>query len=106
MVEEIAEIMAEQWKVPREKSQSFGKWGQELGGRLDARWPEQKEQLGLLMGILRATRSWTSTYNHFNAEIPQREQARFVLHLMANLIGIAGQILSALSNPLEKAEKP
>ncbi len=71
---------------------------------LGTRWLEQKERLGLLMGILKAAWSWTSTYNHFNAEIPQREQARFVLHLMGNLMGIAGQLLSAFPNSLEKEE--
>lgn len=101
VVEGVATIMAATWDVPQ-SSNGFGSWVMQITGRLSKKWPEQEDRFKTFEALIKARWSWTSEAHPFDAIIPQREEVRFVILLVADLMGFSSQLLTALPNPIPK----
>lgn len=99
-VEGVATELARHWQVPREPGSNFEKWTKELGGRLEAAWPQDPEAARLLTSLLTSAWGWASPSHHYGSATAQRRETKFALNLATDLIDFAAHLMVTHPQPV------
>ena len=97
VVEGIATVLANQWKIPRRES--FADWTKELARRMQGVWPRDKGAAGELGQLLAAIFSWASEEHHYGSKLPAKRESVFALSLAGALVEFAGEMLTVHPEP-------
>jgi len=95
VIEGVVVVLGNHFGITRDPKKPMSVWAKDLPDQLKSVWSNDPEASRLFFALLAAAFTWSSDTHHYNATVPQRDEAAFALELTTDLLVFGTQILEA-----------
>jgi hypothetical protein len=101
VIEGVVVVVGNHFGITRDPNKSIAVWAKDLPDLLKPVWPNDPDASKLFLALVAAAFKWSSDTHHYNAKVPQRDEAAFARELTTDLLIFGAQILeSTTATPL------